>query len=161
MPIHEYYCQRCDKEYERLYPWKSGEAGNYTDDPDMELCDCGEPAHRLASLTVNRSDPFWSGVVTNHGYVTSLSSYNQILKKKNITPLSGRGDYEAMHKLAAEGAKRRDERIRQNNRAIVEKALEGVVIEPDAETRAAEAEYAKFDLPAREPGKPLTPPPAE
>lgn len=118
MPIFEFHCPQCKRNWETLYKWKYDDGINYIDDPTMEECPI-DPEHRVeipAQLTAMFPDTFWKGVMTDRGYFTSEKAYKDARSrdrygnKIELLDITSRGDREALTKHVARQDKEKEEK---------------------------------------------------
>ena len=58
MPIYDYHCDRCDKDFEVFWTSLDIEEGK---DKEPTLCECGVPARKVPSLVANTPDKWHGG----------------------------------------------------------------------------------------------------
>jgi putative FmdB family regulatory protein len=120
MPIYEYLCRNkrrrnCGR-FELVRPMSK------SNDP-AHCLNCGKLAERLPSLVAMRPDKLWAGEETAYGYVTSQTQLNNAMKKENHVRIGDRTDLEGFKKLAADGAKSREAKLKRKSRETLIKSL--------------------------------------
>jgi hypothetical protein len=70
-----------------------------------------------------RPDAIWAGQMTSHGYFTSGSQFDRVLKEKGHIQIGDRTDREGIEKAAASARASREEQQKKRMRKVFEKAF--------------------------------------
>jgi hypothetical protein len=116
MPLFEFHCEDHGK-FEVL-------RNSLPDDEHCPCPACDLPAPFVWPLTVMRPDTLWAGhAIENHGYFTSESKLEKVMKKRKHTRVGDRSDIDGMKKMAAEAAKARDAKFEAESKQFLREKM--------------------------------------
>lgn len=140
MPIQVFKCNNrscsvLDNTFERILSVK--------DDVDIQLCEiCSSVLEWIPSNVCMRPDIYWSGVVTDTGYVTSQSRYEKEKKARGIEAISA-NDLPAFKRQCKQRAADKVTKQQQELSNFISEEMRSVTVEPDGYTIQQRNDYVK------------------